>query len=105
MALARALYEPAPNAEAMGAFGFKPEDFDEDPPVDVWPENWAAYRLFTDNQSQWVHGPGGPTGLNYLVIFACLDRMGLDEDAREDLMYCIRVLEIGALAEIHRDKE
>jgi len=42
--------------------------------VEVWPENWPAFRIFADLQTQWYVGMAGPTGLNHLVMFATLDR-------------------------------
>ncbi|WP_372726445.1 DUF1799 domain-containing protein [Kerstersia gyiorum] len=82
----------------------RPEDFASDPDLEVWPENWDSVTLFCDLGTQWVHGSAGPTGMNYLVVYAKLDRLGLSEDDREDMMYCIRVLERAALVEIHRDR-
>lgn len=70
---------------------------DADWRFDLWAENWPAIHLYLQYQSQWRVGPNGPTGLDYNVLFHELDRRGLDEDAYEDLMSSIRVIEQAAL--------
>lgn len=47
----------------------------------------------------------GRTGLDYLVLFAMLDRMSLSDDERENLLNDIQTLEIAALNEMHREEE
>ena len=102
---AHAVFEGEPSAESLGAFGLTPEDYDEDPAYEVWPDNWAGFQLFYDNITQWIQGMGGPTGLNYLVIFAELDRLKVEGEDREDMMFCIRELERGALEKMSEGRE
>lgn len=99
----RALY--GRSAAAEGAeFGMLPSDFSEDESA-LWEENWPAVQLFSQNSTQWIQGPGGPAGLNYVVLFHELDRRGLSRDEYDDMMACIRHIEQAALAEIHRDRK
>lgn len=68
---------------------------------DVWPENWAAFLLFESIRTQWWVGPAGATGLNYLVLYAKLDSLGLTGEEREHMEADIRELEAGALEAMH----
>lgn len=66
--------------------------------MDVWPENWAAFSLFASLQTQWRTGMGGPTGLDYNVLFRKMDRMNLSPPDYDELEEDIRVLELEALS-------
>lgn len=93
------MFTPGPSATelaAMKAWGVTPDDYAGEV-VEVWPENWRAYLLFLDLQTQWNVGMGGPVGLNYLVLFAKLDRMKLADDEADELEADIRVMEHEAL--------
>jgi hypothetical protein len=80
----------------MRRLGFGPEDYVSEA-VEVWPENERAYFLFLDLQTQWRVGMGGATGLDYLVLFAKLDRMKLPDGEAEELEQDIRTMEHEAL--------
>lgn len=69
--------------------------------MQVWPENWQAFEIFADLRTQWWTGAGGPTGLNYLVLYAKLDRLGLTTDDRDALEDDIRAMEYAALDAIY----
>ncbi len=79
--------------------GFREDDLEH---VEVWPENWPAFSLFTRVQTQWRLGPGGATGLDYLVVMRLLDRMSLS-DTDYDLWFDdIRVMEGAAIEAMHQ---
>lgn len=69
---------------------------------DLWAENWPALNLFQQVSTQWRAGANGPIGLDYLVIFHELDRRALGREDYDDFMYCIRVIEDAALAEMRK---
>lgn len=71
--------------------------------VEVWPENWPAFLLFSELQTQWRVGMNGPSGLDYNVLFKKLDRMGLSESEYADLEDDIRVMEFEALSVMHEN--
>lgn len=73
--------------------------------AEVWPENWRAFCLFSDMQTQWRVGMSGPTGLDYTVLFHKLDRLGLTTDEYDELESDIRVMEFAALDVIHEKDE
>lgn len=69
------------------------EDFDSEF-VEVWPENWQAFRLLADIQTQW-RGAGG--GLDYNVLFHKMDRMKLNPEEYDELECDIRAMEQAAM--------
>jgi Phage related hypothetical protein (DUF1799) len=66
--------------------------------VEIWPENWGTFVLFSRIRTQWRVGFAGPTGLDYGVLFTLIDRMGLDADKSDQLFEDIRVMEQAALS-------
>lgn len=64
--------------------------------VPVWPENWAAVRLFDSVQTQWRTGPGGVIGLDYLALPAWC-RPGACTRRGRRLLAALQVMEAEAL--------
>uniref|UniRef100_UPI00333E75EE DUF1799 domain-containing protein n=1 Tax=Castellaniella defragrans TaxID=75697 RepID=UPI00333E75EE len=89
-----------PTADQLKGTGLKPKHYRE-PHVDVWPESWPAIDLYIRYRSQWIQGPGGPTGLNYAVLLADLDRSDVQDDDREQIMDGIRVIEDAVLEKVY----
>lgn len=81
----------------MSGFGLSAEDLDIE--IDVYPENWPAFVCFTSLQTQWhMGGMGGRTGLMYSAAYQWMDEQGIKKRSkRQDLMQCLRVMEIEAL--------
>ena len=63
----------------------------------MWPENAESISLFSSVSTQWRVGMGGPTGLDYVALFARMARMNLDDQTHERLFQDIRVIEAEAL--------
>lgn len=80
----------------MRAAGFEPEDYASDD-VELWPENWPAWRLFLQVCTQWRVGVAGATGLDYGPLFRLMDRMDLGREEWDQLFDDIRVIESSAL--------
>jgi hypothetical protein len=80
----------------MAAAGLTPEDFDTGP-VEVWPENLAAYELFCYMQTQWRAGAMGLIGLDYNTLHRKMDRMRLGPDDYDALEDDIRTMEFAAI--------
>ena len=82
------------------AEGFTAEDYETDD-VEVWPENWPAFRLFCTVQTQWRHASGGTgaaaTGLDYAALLAVMARMKLADEDHDALFDDVQVLERAAL--------
>ena len=77
--------------------GLTLEDLAADP-VEIWPENVRAYELFYGLRKQWVLAPmGGPIGLNFLVAYSRIDRMGLTREEYNQLDEDLQVMEDAAL--------
>lgn len=70
--------------------------------TEVWPENWDVFQVFMAIQSQWRFGPGGPTGLDYNVLYHKLDRMRLSDEEYQRYEADIQVLERAALSTMNR---
>lgn len=51
--------------------------------------------------TQWRHGFGGPTGLDYGVLSQLWERLKVPEDERDGVFEDLRVLEMAALSEIY----
>lgn len=99
-AAAQALYWKPPTAEELEPYGLTLDDYPP-PEVELWPENWPPIQLFTRISTQWRVGMGGPTGLDYNVVFHELDRTGLAGDDYDDMMAAIRTIESTALEALH----
>jgi hypothetical protein len=91
-----------PSAAELKALDFEPEDYDDDA-FEVWPENWPAFQIFTELQTQWRVGLNGRTGLDYCAVFRVLDETpGLTPQQRRQHYDDIRVMELAALAQLNK---
>jgi hypothetical protein len=91
------MYTPPPSEHELAASGMTAEDLECDP-VEIWPENQQAYFLFADLRTQWRMGMGGACGLDYMVLYAKLDRMGLTREETDELEQDVRAMEFEALS-------
>jgi hypothetical protein len=99
--VACALYATEDSEAELAAFGFLPEDYANER-IEIWPENQQAINLFTSISTQWRVGAGGPTGLDYNVLFTRMARMDLSDERHEQLFDDIRVIESEALRIINK---
>lgn len=70
--------------------------------VAVWPDNWMAFQLLCDAQTQWRVGVGGATGLDYQAVFALMAFRGIDADLRLQLFDDLQVMELAALEQMSK---
>lgn len=77
----------------------------KEPHAEVWPDNWTAFELYADNRSQMIQGFGGPTGFDYRVYHAELDRLGLEGEERDNVMAGIRIIEAEVLRKHYDEQE
>lgn len=68
--------------------------------VEVWPENWPAWRLFCDLSTQWRMGMNGPTGLDYTPLMRLLDQEHPSPDDWRSTFDDVRHLEAVALDQL-----
>ena len=73
--------------------------------VEIWPENVRAHNLFQTLHTQWRVGMGGATGLDFLVAYRRMDRMGLSPDEYDQLDGDLQVMEAAALQAMHEQME
>lgn len=84
-------------------FGLAPEDLDED--VEVWPDNWSAFRLFNAMATQWRTGACGATGLDYTSIRDVAEFIGIKKKQIKEIFPDLQVMEAEALAAMAEDRE
>jgi hypothetical protein len=99
---AKAFYHRLPTAEKARAAGYEVADYEIDD-VEVWPENWPAYLLFTSLQTQWNVGMGGRAGLKYEALYPLLDRQTDTPEQWQQLFDDVRVMEYAALDQMAED--
>lgn len=94
-----------PTDDELAASGFTREDYDEH--AEVWPENWAAWCLFAELDTQWHRAGmnGARTGLMYAVLWERLDRLQLTPADWLQLYDDVRVLEQAALVAISKHQK
>jgi hypothetical protein len=68
-------------------------------PVEIWPENAVAVRVFMDMGTQWVRGgmAGAKTGLNYGVIETVMRLRKVPEAQYEAVWDQVRTMESAVL--------
>lgn len=77
--------------------GFDESDYEAEV-FEIWPDCWPAWQLFMELSGQWrFSGMGGCTALDYTPLFMRMDRMGLCDEAWNNLFFDIRVIERAAL--------
>ena len=69
--------------------------------VEVWPENWRAFCLLCDLQTQWRGAGTTIVGLDYNVMYRKMDRMDLSAEEYDELESDMRTAEAGALDAIN----
>lgn len=78
------------------AFGFPP-DLDD---VEVVPDVWESYLVFSAMSTQWRVGMNGATGLDYSVIPNVLELLNIKNKAT--IFDDLRVMELKALELINK---
>lgn len=90
-----------PTKDEVGWLGLSPDAF-EGPPVLVWPENITVTTVFLAMSTQWRHGFGGPTGLDYGALPEVWRRLKVAPDERDAVFHDLRVIEAAALNQMHK---
>lgn len=100
--MAAARFEQVPQVTARDAIGAAIAGAMKNRVVEVWPDNWPVYCLFSQIDNQWRVGPGGAFALDYLVLHRELDDLGLTGEERKRMKSDIFVMEQVALSEMHK---
>jgi len=72
--------------------------------LDIWPENYDAFRVFHRSGTQWVAGTGGLVGLNYPSVWGMCKLLGIRDEDELDVFDCIQTLEREALRVVRETK-
>jgi len=92
----------------MAGWGFSAEDLGlaDGGDIEVWPVNRHALELFLYMTTQWRTDFGVRTGMDYGALERRIDhlqrRLGLDDDARDQLERDLREMESHALEEMSK---
>lgn len=71
----------------------------------MWPVNRQATLVFLAMNTQWLAGAMGFTGLNYCALAEVWRRLKVPKQERDAVFADLRVIEAGALDEIHKPKD
>ena len=74
-------------------------------PVPVWPPNRTATLVFLAMGTQWRTGAMGATGLDYGALDEVWKRLKIPKKKRDVAFSDLRVIEAGALNEMHKPKD
>lgn len=87
---------------AAAAWGFTEADMAA-LPVEVWPDNMDAVKVFSAMGTQWRTGMSGVTGLDYAVLPSVLRLTAVPRADWPAVFDDLRVMEGAALTHLHRD--
>jgi len=91
------MYDSGPSEEELEKIGLKREDVEDNSDFEVWPENWMPFMVFSDVSTQWIMGPGGPTGLDYTQVKWVMDLRRVGKKERLLMLQDVQVMEASAL--------
>ena len=72
--------------------------------MEVWPENWRVFVLFSRLQTQWSVGMSGAAGLRYEAVYPLLDRETDTQNEWMELFQDVQVLESAALKQMAENR-
>lgn len=75
------------------------------PPVEIWPDNMAAFEVFSEMGTQWMSGFSGATGLNYASLESTLRLIGLPRSKWREVFADVRIMEHTALLYMRQKQE
>lgn len=96
------MYSKGPSAAEAAQWGLTLEEA-QGPPVEIWPDNLVAIRLFESMSTQWRTGFKGAYGLDYNVLYRKMDRMHLSAEEFDDIESAIGIMEQAALEKMHEN--
>ncbi|MDD0814287.1 DUF1799 domain-containing protein [Curvibacter sp. HBC28] len=92
------MFEPDVTEAEARAEGFELEDYVTEV-IEVWPDNETPLQLFRQVGTRWRIPPmgGTPIGLEWAAIYPLMDRLGLADEAWNDLHEALMVMEQTAI--------
>lgn len=68
--------------------------------MEVWPDCWPAFELFSQCRTQWRVAMAGYTGLDYTAVLALMDLHDIPRADRRALLDDIQHMEAAALEQM-----
>ena len=86
----------------LSALGLTREDISnhDDEDFVLYAQNLPAFEVFSAVSTQWRVGMNGRTGLDYAVLPAVMDMMGIQADSRRQMFEDVQAMEYAALKEM-----
>ena len=72
--------------------------------MEIWPENWRVFVLFSRLQTQWSVGMSCATGLRYEAVYPLLDREAQGAEDWQQLFDDLQTLEGAALKQMSENR-
>lgn len=72
--------------------------------IEIWPDNVRAFNLFQGLRTQWRVGMNGPVGLDFMVAYHRMDRMGLTPDDYAQMEQDLHIMEAAAINVMYEKK-
>lgn len=72
--------------------------------IDIWPENYEAFCVFSRCGTQWTVGSGGMVGLNYPSVWGICKLLGIQPEDESSVFDSIQILEREALRVVRETK-
>jgi hypothetical protein len=95
---ARALSTPRPDPAELNALGLTIDDYNAEPAVVVYAENWDTVSVFSAMGTQWRTGMSGPTGLDYGPLWQVMRAVGvMRRKAQDEVFLGVRIMEVESL--------
>ncbi len=94
------MYDSGPSDEELKAFCLTREDVEDTSEIEIWPENWMPFLVFSEVSTQWRVGAGGATGLDYVAVKWVMDLMKIKK--KYEVLRAIRTMESSALKTMNK---
>lgn len=91
-------YTP-PSADSLKGWAHVPSDFPQEMDHELWDDNWDAFEIYTQNQTQWRAAAGGFYALDMMVFRHELDRRQYDRVKYDEMLWALGIIEAAALSE------
>lgn len=94
------MYQKEADENELASFGLTKSDVAVT--VEIWEENYTAFRVFNSVSTQWRYSMSGITGLDYGVLPTVLRMLNIARSEWNQIFDDIRTMESVALTEMNK---